>query len=185
MRTGYEITEADFRRLRPKLYASIRRLGIRPDDVEDLVQEAFLHAQAALDRATFAGHSSLDTWIVGIGKKLTLKYRRRHAAAKRKGVEVPLDAPSEPESQPPSIPDRSPTPDHVAADRETMSQTAQALEALPEEFRQPLVLLVQGLSYRQIASVLGIPAALVTSRVHQARTKLRRSTGRPQRGSPE
>lgn len=186
MRTGYEITEEDFRRLRPKLYAQIQRLGIRRDHVEDLVQETFLHAQAALDRGRFAEQSSLDTWIVGIGKKRTLKYLRRQTAAKRKGIAVTLDQTGDDEPAAAAVvPDPGPSPDRVAADRQAAQQTTRALEDLPDEFRQPLVLLVQGLSYRQISSVLGISTGLVTSRVHQARSKLRRATARPPRGSPD
>lgn len=185
MRTGYEITDEDFRRLYPKLYQQIRRLGIRHDDIEDLVSEALLHAQEGLDEGRFDRKSELDTWIVGIAKKRALKFIRRFSAVKRSGVEIPIDHGAEEEDAVPvqlAAPEAG--PDRVAEGRRALRHLKRALRQLPDKFRQPLTLNVHGLSYHQIATVLGISPGLVTSRVHQARAKLRRALARPKRGSP-
>ena len=185
MGTGYEISTEHYRRLRPKLYALIRRMGVGGQEIEDVIQETFLHVQRGLDQGAFDERSSLDTWIVSIGKKRALKHRRRLAAAKRRGIERSLDAPAS--SDAPllaSITDPRPGPEQRVADRQILRLFARGLEALPETFRQPLVLQVAGLSYQEIGSVLGISEGLVTSRVHQARAKLRRLAPRPPRGSP-
>jgi RNA polymerase sigma-70 factor (ECF subfamily) len=51
----------------------------------------------------------------------------------------------------------------------------QALQALPEAYRVPLVLLyVEDLSYRELADVLGCPVGTVMSRLHRGRKILER-----------
>jgi len=55
----------------------------------------------------------------------------------------------------------------------------QALEELPTVFREVLVLLeIEGLSYKEIAEVLGIPIGTVMSRLARARHRLRESLSR-------
>lgn len=51
-----------------------------------------------------------------------------------------------------------------------------ALDALPEEFRAPLLLTsLGGLSYKEISDALGVPIGTVMSRLFRARQRLRRS----------
>ena len=60
---------------------------------------------------------------------------------------------------------------------------ARALSSLPDHFHQPLVLReLEGLSYRELSEVIGIPMGTVMSRLSRARVALRRAldTGLPQ-----
>jgi RNA polymerase sigma-70 factor (ECF subfamily) len=176
---GREITAEDYRRLHPQLFAQILRLGIPRDEVEDLIQETFLHAQRALKREQFEGRSSLDTWIVSIAKKRTLKHHRRLRAAKRRGAAVPLDESDEAERGAAAILTSSePNPQVQASDRQLLDRAILAVEKLPESFRAPLVLNVRGHTYEEIAVLLGIPMSRVTSRIHQARSKLGKNLSR-------
>lgn len=163
-----EITPEIYRRLYPQLYARLRRLAISPQEVEDLIQETFLYAQQALDRGQFKGDSKLDTWIVSIAKGRALKYHRHRNAVKRSADLVPLEQQVETESFASPVP----SPLQEASGRQSLNQTVLALESLPDDFRAPLMLSVRGLSYRQIAKLLRMPVARVTSRIHQARAKL-------------
>jgi RNA polymerase sigma-70 factor (ECF subfamily) len=62
------------------------------------------------------------------------------------------------------------------ADRQSLNH---ALEELPLVFREVLVLLeLEGLSYKEIAEVLGIPIGTVMSRLARARHRLRESLRR-------
>jgi RNA polymerase sigma-70 factor (ECF subfamily) len=57
-----------------------------------------------------------------------------------------------------------------------MTETLQAFERLSEEQREVLVLIVvEGLTYRQAAKVLGIPVGTVVSRISRARERLSNS----------
>jgi RNA polymerase sigma-70 factor (ECF subfamily) len=178
-----EITAETYRRLHRRLYARILRQGVPPAEVEDLIQETFMHAQQALDRGRFEGRSDLDTWILSIAKIRTLKFHRRRRAAKRRVTLVALDDPDDREqSASPEPASRQPDPQAHAADRQLLSRTILALDELPEPFRAPLVLSVHGHSYQQIAALLGIPTSRVTSRIHQARAKLRKALAAPTHG---
>jgi RNA polymerase sigma-70 factor (ECF subfamily) len=60
-----------------------------------------------------------------------------------------------------------------AAARETLHQ---ALDGLPAEFREVIVLReLQGLSYKEIGEVTGVPAGTVMSRLSRARQRLQRA----------
>lgn len=171
-----EITVEEHRRLYPQLYAQIWRLGIPAVEVEDLIQETFLHAQRALDRGQFEGRSSFDTWVVSIAKRRTLKHRRRQGAGKRRGSLVSLEGSADSAGGSGRLPvSAEPDPQVRTSDRERLGRTITAIENLPEDFRAPLVLSVRGHTYDQIATVLGIPVSRVTSRIHQARAKLRKA----------
>lgn len=179
------ISAEDFQRIEPKLVAQIRRLGFSPPDCEDLVQESFLQAHQALTAGRFRGDSELDTWVVGIAKNLCLKRLRLQRAAKRKAPEVALDAPrADATRNTPQLKSDEPNPEDVAGDRHALALVQRALHALPESLRSPLLLFARGNTYKEIAAILRITPDLVTSRVHQARSKLRGVVSRPPRGSP-
>jgi RNA polymerase sigma-70 factor (ECF subfamily) len=55
---------------------------------------------------------------------------------------------------------------------------SQAIDALPEEFRDVLLLVcVEEFSYREAAEILGIPIGTVMSRLARARLRLAEATG--------
>ena len=63
-------------------------------------------------------------------------------------------------------------------DRVQLGQTMAALMGLPEEQREVLVLVaLDGLSYKDVAEILGLPIGTVMSRLGRAREALRRVTG--------
>jgi len=168
-----EVTEEDYLRIHPKLTAKIRHFGIRADQVEELVQQTFLEAQRGLRAGHFKAESSLDTWVISIGKHLCLKHHRAQNAVKRKAPEVPIDLPSSDPSVPElALKSETPLPDRQAQDRELLAQVLRLLGAMPAFLREPLVLKARGHSYQQIARLLGIEPNLVSSRIYQARAEL-------------
>jgi RNA polymerase sigma-70 factor (ECF subfamily) len=67
-------------------------------------------------------------------------------------------------------------PQDTLDSRETRVRLTNAIDELPEPFREVVILrCVEGFSYRDVASILGCPAGTVMSRLARARALLRRS----------
>jgi len=87
------------------------------------------------------------------------------------------------ETRPESLEDpveRSPDPEErllISCDRQ---QVRQALEQLPSEFREAVVLReMEGLSYKEISATIGVPLGTVMSRLSRGRDWLRRILSAP------
>ena len=66
-------------------------------------------------------------------------------------------------------------PEDVVVEQLTTADVSKAIDELPEEFRQVVVLAdVEGFAYREIADIVGIPVGTVISRLFRARRRLRR-----------
>ena len=82
--------------------------------------------------------------------------------------------------------ERSPDPEEIqliSCDRE---QVRQALEQLPSDFREAVVLReIEGLSYREISTIIGVPLGTVMSRLSRGRDWLRRILSGPRPVKPE
>jgi RNA polymerase sigma-70 factor (ECF subfamily) len=141
------------------LYTVAYRLAGNDDDAQDLVQESLIRVRRGLERYE---PGSLQGWLARIVTNVFLDEMRRR---KRR----PTDAlPDDPGSVLPSTP---------AADQVFTGLSAEiqrALEALPDEFRVPVVLCdVSDLSYEQIAATTGVAIGTVRSRLHRGRRMLR------------
>jgi RNA polymerase sigma-70 factor (ECF subfamily) len=127
---------------------------------EDLIQETFAAAWQRL--ATFQGRSSLSTWLHRIAYTKFVDARRaeRRAAAVRELCDRPKVPPADPL-------------DMIIADEESQ-WLYQCLHRLDVPERTLLVLhYLQGLSYREMATVLDEPAGTVKWRTHEALSRLR------------
>jgi RNA polymerase sigma-70 factor, ECF subfamily len=125
--------------------------------VEDLVQETFLRAYDRLD--TFNPEYRFKTWLLAIANNLgidTLR-RRRDVVEFNPELHAPLT--------------RGPEAAAVETDRARSVQDA--VMALPEAYSVPLVLRYsEGLTYAEIAEVLGITVSALKSRLFRARNML-------------
>lgn len=168
-----EISQEVFARVRPKLWRALSDLGAHTDVLEDLIQETFLLAHRSL--SNFEGRSTIDTWIVGIGKGVWLHHKRAMRTLKREAQEVGLDQ-EEANGRvvPLSIESPVPTPEVWTTARDDLRRVGTAIQGLPESHCRPLLMQAAGYSYDQIGDLLGVSKELVTSRVFQARDKLRR-----------
>ena len=140
---------------------NLARWLVRNDqDAEDIVQESFLKAFNAQE--SFRG-SEAKTWMLAIVRNTAMDFRRRFKA----GLAVPLGEQGyEPE-------DDSPDPESALVAESRREQVRQAISHLAPEFREAIVLReIEGLSYREMASALGIPMGTVMSRLSRARNLL-------------
>ncbi|MEO8071001.1 MAG: sigma-70 family RNA polymerase sigma factor [Acidobacteriota bacterium] len=136
----------------------------------DLSQEVFLLVFRTLP--SFRGQATLKTWIYRIVVNQASN-RQRWWRRRRREKQVPLEdvAPMQgelAESRSFALPDR------VLQQRETAGRVWRALENLPFDQRAAIVLReIDGLSYEEIASSLGLAVGTVKSRLARARISLR------------
>jgi RNA polymerase sigma-70 factor (ECF subfamily) len=123
---------------------------------EDLAQESFLRAFGALDR--FQAGTNFGAWLFRIAHNARANQQR----AMR--IREPL---------PDELPGREVNPVDEALSREALQEVAQAIAKVPAELRSALLLRVdEGLSFREIADVLGLTEETARWRVFKARQKL-------------
>lgn len=147
-------------------YNLARWLTGHHEDAEDVVQEAFLRAFSALE--TLRG-AAPKPWLLTIVRNtaFTLLARRGNPAAPvidEKAMATAAETSAGPETLALAAHDR----DRVRA----------ALEALSPEFREAVVLReLEGFSYKEIASITGVPMGTVMSRLSRGRDWLKQLLG--------
>jgi RNA polymerase sigma-70 factor (ECF subfamily) len=70
------------------------------------------------------------------------------------------------------LPDEGPTAEAALVAREKRIALERAIGQLPEDFRATVVLLAQGRSYSEIATILGVSIGTVKSRISRASARL-------------
>jgi RNA polymerase sigma-70 factor (ECF subfamily) len=144
-------------------YNLARWLTRNAQDADDVVQEAYLRAYQFFD-----GYHGGDgrPWLLRIIRNTCYTWLQKH---RPRESSVSFDEAKH---------DRGPQPGPEAplvADEER-EQLRQALAELPEEFREAIVLReLEGLSYREIAAITGVPLGTVMSRLARARERLHQS----------
>lgn len=154
-------------------YNLARWLTRSHEDAEDVVQESFLRAFSAFE--TFRGEDgepqSARSWLLTIVRNTCMTWlkRNRNAVAAPAFEETPED---------PS--DRAANPEELLLISCGRDQVRQAIEQLPSDFREVIVLReMEGLSYKEISGTIGVPLGTVMSRLARARDGLRRILSGP------
>ena len=150
------------RRYQDRLLSAVFHVSGSRDEAEDVVQEAFV--QAYLKLTSFAGGSSLYTWLYRIAFNTAISRRRK----RRGGLEQARDlGGSEPTDE------TEPAEDRLLR-KERAAVVQRALAQLPDDFRTVLVLReMEGCDYDTIAQILDLPIGTVRSRLHRARLQLK------------
>ena len=135
-------------------------------EAEDLVQETCLRALRAVER--LRSDSSVKSWLFTILRNIWFNELRRRRTTPEV---VELDSDGRAANDPP---DMSKDPHAVYVDELEREQVRAAIEQLPLEFREIIILReYEELSYQEIAAVLDCPPGTVMSRLARARSKLR------------
>ncbi len=163
-------------RYQDRVYNSVRRLGLRHAEAEEIAQETFLRAFANIQR--FRGDSGFYTWTFRIAINLARTALRRKKLAHFAPLEIQssldADATIERDESAAISARRIEAPSAAMEQRETAAAIEAALMTLDEELRSVAILRdIENLDYNEIASILGCPVGTVKSRLHRARTKLR------------
>lgn len=129
------------------------------DQADDLVQNACERALKNLHK--YQVDTRFDSWIFRITKNIWIDTWRTRKA---QGLSVELET-AEYETKGYNEKDQE--------NRHTLAVVARAMQALPEDQRVVLTLVsVEGLSYKEAAAVLDVPAGTVMSRLARARRRL-------------
>ena len=138
-------------------------------NAEDVVQEACLRAFKSLE--TFQGESA-RAWLFAIVRNT---YYTWYTKRKAEGASVPFDEESMAAGGEESGELESPlgSIDRLLQQRDARRLVNAALDRLPEEFREVIVLReLEDLSYKEIAAIARVPMGTVMSRLARARKLL-------------
>jgi RNA polymerase sigma factor (sigma-70 family) len=145
-----------------RVYRLAYRLTGNTHDAEDLTQEVFVRVFRSLSSYT---PGTFEGWLHRITTNLFLDQARRKAKIRFDALAEDADL---------RMPGRVPSPDTQLAEGMLDADIEAALAELPPEFRAAVVLCdIEGLSYDEIADVLGAKLGTVRSRIHRGRKMLR------------
>lgn len=151
----------------------ITRYVHNPSDALDVTQEAFIKAYKAL--ASFRGESAFYTWLY----RIAINTAKNHLVAQsRRPPADDIDARDAEQFEGQSGLKEYDTPEHMLIRHEVEREIATAIENLPDELRTAITLReLDGLSYEEIADVMGCPIGTVRSRIFRAREAIEKRLG--------
>lgn len=163
---------------RPIYALAYRTIG-REEDARDVCQETFLRAFRALPG--FRGQAKFSSWLYRITLNLCRDWMRRQRRAPF--VQVPegsdpveLAAAAEP----------SEAIEDLVARRDLTRIVERVMARLPEEQRTAILLKeYHGLTFQEIADLVGCPLSTVKTRLYQGLTVLRRELAKEGAGAPQ
>ena len=145
-----------------RVYRLAFRLTGNSHDAEDLTQEVFVRVFRSL--STYSP-GTFEGWLHRITTNLFLDMTRRRQRIRFEGLGEETAA---------KLRGAEPTPSQAFDERHLDFDISAALADLPPEYRAAVVLCdIEGLTYEEIADVLGVKLGTVRSRIHRGRAQLR------------
>jgi len=142
------------------VYSIILRMVVDKEEANDLAQEVFIKVYKNLDK--YYPEFAFSTWIMRITTNHVIDARR-----KRKHQTVSLDT-----RQDFALNELSPEVRYI--EKERTQGLKQIVENLPDMYRVPIILYhQQGLSYQEIANIIGEPLSKVKNRIFRGRKLLK------------
>ena len=147
-------------------YALARWLARNDSDAEDIVQEACLRAYRGI---MGFGNVNARGWVLSIVRNTAYTWLKKQRDPRLVAVDNVEDVEQVGVGWDPGVA----SPEAALIERADTARLEAAIGALPDEFRETLVLRdVEGLDYRTIAEVTGVPIGTVMSRLARARRRL-------------
>ncbi len=149
------------------------------EDAEEVVQDAFVRIYRHLPN--FRGDAEFSTWMYRIVTNLCnnrYRYNKIRGAGKHISLDAPVEAHDSSGDGPAKLelPDKGMTPDREVAYEEMRQRVEAAMAALPESYRQAVLLRnVKQLDYDEIAAILHCAVGTVKSRINRGRELLRQA----------
>lgn len=153
------------RRHTPRMYRVAVRITGAAAEAEDAVQDAWISAWRALPE--FREEAAVSTWLYRVVTNAARMQVRR-----RKPV-FSLDAVLEPAYAEHLLTDAAADPARQVVSADELERVFRAIAGLELSQRVPLVLHeLEGLSYHEVADILGVEVTALRSRLHRARVAL-------------
>lgn len=162
-----ELFEILLRRYNQRLFRVIRSYIHSEDDVQDIMQDAYVKAYLKLQQ--FNNQSSFSTWLIRIAINEALQHIRKHKRLiTNYGKKERLDNVFQ-------LPDTNQmNPEKQAIKNETRILVERAVDQLPEKYKVVFVLhQIEGLSNPEIAECLKLTESNVKVRLHRAKNLLK------------
>jgi RNA polymerase sigma-70 factor (ECF subfamily) len=156
-----------------EIYGLLFRLTENSEEARDLTQETFLRAFQSIGR--FRGEADLRTWIYRIAINQA-RNRWRWWRRRRRDSTVSLDATQGQSNQTliATLAETSENPEQQTLAHERESALRSALQKVGRAYRETLILRdIEGFTYEEIATTLGINVGTVKSRLARGRQELR------------
>ena len=171
-----EAFEALVRRYERPLYNFILRSVRRRERADELLQDVFM--KVVQRSGDFKGNSKLSTWLYTIARNLCIDHSRKMVFRRHKSLDAPGRSGESEEG--PTLLERTaaegPTADRAAIQKDLQRRIAEAVEELPEEQREVFLMRqVQGMAFKEIADVVGVPENTIKSRMRYALERLQRA----------
>jgi RNA polymerase sigma-70 factor (ECF subfamily) len=156
-----------------RMYRFAQRLCGEEEDARDLVQETFLNAYRGLPH--FRGDAQFATWLYRIASRVCLAMRRRRKGEPQHELSLEEFIPTSDGELRLQIPADGLSPEEALANKQLRRALRQAIQGLPAKYRLVLVLRdMEGLSAKEVGTIMGLNERAVKSRLHRARLFVRR-----------
>jgi len=156
-------------RHRGPLFNMLFNMVRNKEETEDLVQEAFMKAFAALD--TFNKEFAFSTWLYKIAINTTIDHLRRKKL-RTYSLDKPVEAKDGDLKR--ELPDLYASTDHDLLSSEKSALIATAIAELPDHYREAIILRhTEEKSYEEIAEITKVPLGTVKARIFRAREMLK------------
>lgn len=168
----HALFELLMRRHNQRLYRAARAVLKDEQEVEDVMQQAYINAYTHLHQ--FEQRSQFSTWLTRIALNEAFGRRRKRRALESMMEMLPER--SDPTELMASISAPEPDPERQAYAQELHRVLEDAVDTLPETYRVVFMLRdVEGLSTSETGEGLGLGEEAVKTRLHRARAMIRRA----------
>jgi RNA polymerase sigma factor (sigma-70 family) len=144
-------------------------------DAEDLTQETFYRVYRC--RNSYECIAKFSTWLYTIANNLAKSHYKK--SSRMPSISIQTGYESDGVEQEFELPDVSFVPDNVVQDSMNMELLENALNKLPVEFKEMIVLRdIQNLTYEEIEQITGLAMGTVKSRINRGRVRLQKMLGK-------
>jgi RNA polymerase sigma factor (sigma-70 family) len=151
------------RRHQDRVYGMALRATGKPEDAEDLAQEVFLSVFRGLEG--FKGDAQFTTWLYRIAWNRCADWLRRNRKPGRRTAQIEAAE---------DLADGRADPAAEVLGEDDRLRIRRALDGLDDRYRSVVELsCIQGLSYAEVGTALGLPVKTVETRLYRARKLLR------------